>query len=98
VPAETVEAEVGLKEPAIKPEAKADDKRVRDESGRFAPKGEPAKEEAAKPEAAAPKVDSKEAAPDPAAQALRPPTSWSPTAKVAFEKLPPEVQQAVSKR
>lgn len=96
VPAEKVAPEV-KSEPEVKPEAKADGERVRDESGRFAPKGEPAKEEVAKPETAP--VDAKEAAPaDAPAQALRPPTSWSPTAKVAFEKLPPEVQQAVSKR
>lgn len=72
--------------------------RVHDEKGRFAAKAEPAEAEAAKPEAAAAPIDSKEAPAADAAPSLRPPTSWSPTAKVAFEKLPPEVQQAVAKR
>lgn len=72
--------------------------RAHDEKGRFATKEEPAKEEVAKPQAAAAPVDSKEVPAADAAPSLKPPTSWSPTAKVEFEKLPPAVQQAVAKR
>lgn len=40
-----------------------------------------------------------EAVADPAAKlAIRAPASWSPAAKASFERLPPEVQQAVAKR
>lgn len=40
-----------------------------------------------------------EAVADPAAKlAIRAPASWSPAAKAGFDKLPPEVQQAVAKR
>lgn len=40
-----------------------------------------------------------EAVAEPAKQlAIRAPASWSPAAKVTFDKLPPEVQQAVAKR
>jgi hypothetical protein len=40
-----------------------------------------------------------EAVADPAAKlAIRAPASWSPAAKATFDKLPPEVQQAVAKR
>jgi hypothetical protein len=80
-----------------KPETEAArNERLRDEQGRFA-KGEDPKPDAdiAKPAdgAEVPKLDA-----DDAKSALRPPPGWSPTAKVAFDKLPPEVQQAVAKR
>jgi hypothetical protein len=40
-----------------------------------------------------------EAVADPAVKlAIRAPASWSPAAKASFDKLPPEVQQAVAKR
>ena len=40
-----------------------------------------------------------EAVADPAVKlAIRAPASWSPAAKATFDKLPPEVQQAVAKR
>lgn len=82
------------------PEAKSDGERARDESGRFA-KSETKPEikpQAAKPEEAG-KVDT--GAPDPAKapdEALRAPTSWSPTAKAAFNELPAPVKDAIAKR
>lgn len=92
-------AELEAPEPEVKADAKTEKTdAARDEQGRFAPKADAAEKEVAKPEAAAAPVDSKEPVPVDAAPSLRPPTSWSPTAKVAFEKLPPEVQQAVAKR
>lgn len=89
------EAAPKSEEPA-KSEAKPDGERARDESGRFA--RTEAKAEAPKPEEAAkadlqpqdpPKVDG---------EGLRPPTSWSPTAKAAFNELPQPVKDAISKR
>jgi hypothetical protein len=86
-----------------KPETEAErNERLRDKSGKFATeknavkRDEPevAKGEVAKPvEGEAPKPDAPSDQP-----ALRPPPGWSPTAKVAFDKLPPEVQQAVANR
>jgi hypothetical protein len=74
--------------------------RAHDEKGRFAPKDAAPEAEAAKPEAAAAPVDSKEAPAVDAAPSLRPPTSWSPTAKVEFDKLPADhpIVLAVAKR
>ena len=78
--------------------------RLRDGKGKFA-----TEKNAVKPEAKA--ADAKLAgadetsAPKPEGVAdaadkpmLRPPPGWSPAAKVAFDKLPPEVQQAVAER
>jgi len=87
-----------------KPETEAErNERLRDDKGRFA-KGDE-KPEADKPDPAKPviaKVDGTEPVKaEPAVEdkpALRPPPGWSPTAKVAFDKLPPEVQQAVAQR
>jgi hypothetical protein len=94
-------AKADVTEPEVKPEPKAEGDRSRDEKGRFAAKADDSEQ----PKAEAPKPEAKDAAPEtgeapkPDAQAaLRPPTSWSPTAKVAFDKLPAEVQQAVAKR
>jgi len=78
----------------VKPDPKAEGERSRDEQGRFA-KGQ--KEEAAKTEEAAKAPDNKEA-PKEDATAVRPPSSWSPTAKSQFAELPKEVQEAVAKR
>lgn len=70
--------------------------RLRDDKGRFAKGDEkPAEVKLENPvEGEAPKPD----APINDKPALRPPPGWSPTAKVAFDKLPPEVQQAVANR
>lgn len=72
--------------------------RAHDEKGRFASKEAEQKPEAAKPETPVAAVDSKEVPAADDKPSLKPPTSWSPTAKVEFEKLPPAVQQAVAKR
>lgn len=75
--------------------------RAHDEKGRFAAKEGEVARDPAKVEPEAPKVaavEPKQDAPANDKAALRPPTSWSPTAKVEFEKLPPAVQQAVAKR
>lgn len=92
---------VAQEEPAAK-EAKQEteaerNERLRDEKGKFATeknavKPEPKEPEIAKADGDAPKPEADEK------PALRPPPGWSPTAKVAFDKLPPEVQQAVAKR
>lgn len=83
--------------PELKAEPKADADRNRDEQGRFA-KGPEAKAEKPEEKAEASPGQESPKADAPAPTALRPPTSWSPTAKVAFDKLPVEVQQAVAKR
>ena len=89
------EAAPKSEEPA-KSEAKPDGERARDESGRFA-KTE-AKAETAQPEPIG-KVEDQPHDPAKAAdEALRPPTSWSPTAKAAFNELPQPVKDAISKR
>lgn len=82
-------------EAKTEPEPKGEGERARDEQGRFAKGAEP---KAEKPEAQATPDTGAEAPKEEAPTALKPPTSWSPTAKVAFDKLPPEVQQAVAKR
>ena len=70
---------------------KAADGRVRGPDGKFIAKT---------PEMVQDTPDqSSEAVADPAAKlAIRAPASWSPAAKATFDKLPPEVQQAVAKR
>jgi len=73
--------------------------RLRDKSGKFATEKNAVKPEL-KPETSS---SGPAEAPDPEAAedgkpVLRPPPGWSPTAKVAFEKLPPEVKQAVANR
>lgn len=107
---ETIVAAVAKQreEPAAEPEAPEPEVKVdaktaaaRDEQGRFAPKVDTAEKEVAKPEAAAAPIDSPEAPnPTDAAPAVRPPTSWSPTAKVEFDKLPADhpIKLAVAKR
>ena len=70
---------------------KAADGRVRGPDGKFIAKA---------PEMVQDTPDQpSEAVADPAARlAIRAPASWSPAAKATFDKLPPEVQQAVAKR
>ena len=70
---------------------KAADGRVRGPDGKFIAKA---------PEMVQDTSDQpSEAVADPAAKlAIRAPASWSPAAKATFDKLPPEVQQAVAKR
>jgi hypothetical protein len=70
---------------------KAADGRVRGPDGKFIAKA---------PEMVQDTPDQpSEAVADPAAKlAIRAPASWSPAAKATFDKLPPEVQQAVAKR
>lgn len=70
---------------------KASDGRVRGPDGKFLAKA---------PENVQNTIDQpSEAVADPAAKlAIRAPASWSPAAKASFERLPPEVQQAVAKR
>ncbi len=70
---------------------KASDGRVRGPDGKFLAKA---------PETVQNTIDQpSEAVADPAAKlAIRAPASWSPAAKATFDKLPPEVQQAVAKR
>jgi len=70
---------------------KAADGRVRGPDGKFIAKA---------PEMVQDTLDQpSEAVADPAAKlAIRAPASWSPAAKATFDKLPPEVQQAVAKR
>ena len=73
--------------------------RLRDDKGRFA-KGESEKAEIPKPDFAAKPAESSklDTATEENVTALRPPPGWSPTAKVAFDKLPAEVREAVAKR
>lgn len=70
---------------------KAADGRERGPDGKFIAK---------QPETAQDTTDQpSEAVAEPAKQlAIRAPASWSPAAKAGFDKLPPEVQQAVAKR
>jgi hypothetical protein len=70
---------------------KASDGRERGPDGKFIAK---------QPETAQDTTDQpSEAVAEPAAKpAIRAPASWSPAAKATFDKLPPEVQQAVAKR
>jgi len=70
---------------------KASDGRVRGPDGKFIAKA---------PEMVQDTPDQpSEAVADPAVKlAIRAPASWSPAAKATFDKLPPEVQQAVAKR
>ena len=70
---------------------KAADGRERGPDGKFIAK---------QPEMAQDTTDQpSEAVADPAVKlAIRAPASWSPAAKATFDKLPPEVQQAVAKR
>ena len=70
---------------------KAADGRVRGPDGKFIAKA---------PEMVQDTPDQpSEAVADPVAKlAIRAPASWSPAAKATFDKLPPEVQQAVAKR
>lgn len=77
-------------------ENKPTGERERDEQGRFAKSGEAkATGEEAKAETPdKPEVPEK----DDAAQALKPPGGWSPTAKAAFAELPQVVKDAVAKR
>lgn len=65
----------------------AEQKRVRDEAGRFAKAQESVQATPASP-----------VAPEPPLETIRPPTSWSATAKSEFSKLPPIIQQEVLKR
>jgi hypothetical protein len=72
--------------------------RLRDKSGKFATEKNAVKAAAKEaPAEQAETVKSGEAGGE-EKPALRPPPGWSPSAKVAFEKLPPEVQQAVAQR
>jgi hypothetical protein len=81
-----------------KPETEAErNERLRDDKGRFA-KGDEKPIEAVKPASPSEGEVAKPDAPIDDKSALRPPPGWSPTAKVAFDKLPPEVQQAVANR
>jgi len=95
---EKVEAKPDAAAKDDKPETEAErNQRLRDEKGKFATeknavKTEPKPVETAPAEGEAPKPE------DDGKPALRPPPGWSPTAKMAFDKLPPEVQQAVAKR
>lgn len=95
-PAEPKEA----KPAGDKPETEAErNERLRDNKGKFATEKNAVKrDEPAKVEVASEAASKEEAAPADDKPALRPPPGWSPTAKVAFDKLPPEVQQAVANR
>ena len=94
-PVEAVEApeKAAKPEKTEKVETEAErNARLRDDKGRFA-KGEEKPEVAKEVE-----PEAKEAAPTYDKPAVRPPPGWSPTAKVAFDKLPAEVKEAVAKR
>jgi hypothetical protein len=84
-----------------KPETEAErNERLRDKAGKFATEKNAVKSEP-KPDSAPVPAEGKAPAPEAAEDgkpALRPPPGWSPTAKVAFDKLPPEVKQAVANR
>lgn len=94
------EIEAKADKPADKPETEAErNERLRDKGGKFATEKNAVKrDEPAKVEVASEAASKEEAAPADDKPALRPPPGWSPTAKVAFDKLPPEVQQAVANR
>lgn len=85
--AESPVVEVAEVEAEAAPQETPAEARARDETGRFA-KG--AKEVQAAP--ASPVVA------EPPQEAIRPPATWSATAKAEFSKLPPIVQQEVLKR
>lgn len=75
-------------------EGQENDGRVRDEHGRFVKKDEVAKpEEKAQPLTASPEVT-----PEPPKETIRPPTSWSATAKAKFAALDPDIQKEILKR
>jgi hypothetical protein len=71
--------------------------RLRDDKGKFATEKNAVKTEP-KPEKVSDAPPAEAPAPEDGKPALRPPPGWSPTAKVAFDKLPPEVKQAVANR
>jgi hypothetical protein len=80
-----------------KPETEAErNERLRDDKGRFA-KGEEKPELAKVEPEKVVSVDERTIGGDDK-PLLRPPPGWSPTAKVAFDKLPAEVREAVAKR
>lgn len=85
------EAVITEAEPPQEDAEKAADGRERGPDGKFIAK---------QPETVQDNTDQpSEAVADPAAKlAIRAPASWSPAAKAGFDKLPPEVQQAVAKR
>lgn len=64
----------------------------RDAQGRFAKTGEQG-QNISEPNAALPGAE-----PQPSAETIRPPASWSAAAKADFAKLPPHIQQEVVKR
>jgi hypothetical protein len=80
-----------------KPETEAErNERLRDDKGKFATEKNAVKTEPKPADSLAKPAEGE--AEDEGKPALRPPPGWSPTAKVAFDKLPPEVQQAVANR
>lgn len=85
------EAVITEAEPAPETEEKPSDGRERGPDGKFiAKQAETVQDTPDQPS---------EAVADPAVKlAIRAPASWSPAAKATFDKLPPEVQQAVAKR
>ena len=95
---EAKDASKPVDKPASEPETEAErNERLRDKSGKFATEKNAVKPE---PKPDVPPVQAEGGAPKPEddGKALRPPPGWSPTAKVAFDKLPPEVKQAVANR
>lgn len=99
-PAEIAEAAPAKQAKGDETEAERNE-RLRDDKGRFSAKDKT--DEPGTPEKAAPAVkpfasDTPVAAAAPEQSELKPPPGWSPTAKVAFNNLPAEVQQAVVKR
>jgi len=85
-PEAVIEAETPVKEPEPAPEG-----RERGPDGKFIAKAQETVQDTTD--------QPSEAVADPATKlAIRAPASWSPAAKATFDKLPPEVQQAVAKR
>lgn len=84
--------------PAIAETPKTEGERVRDESGRFAPKTDAKTPEAPKPADAAIKTDAATPAAKPAdtTPEIAPPLAWKGAGKVDWKRLPKAVQQEIS--
>lgn len=72
--------------------------RARAADGRFAKKPEGGQQEQPKPPEGAQAAQTGQPDASTENQAPKPPPGWSPAAKVAFDKLPPEVKEAVARR
>lgn len=97
----------------IETDTRTEAERARDEAGRFAKEGKKSAEKQggvkAPPHGAASKAPTAQGTPaganppsapagEPAAPAVKPPASWTPAAREAFAKAPPEVQKEVARR